>query len=555
MVGFFCELRAAPAQTVTYPMVVGVDTAGSTLSGVHEIHYWNHKPFYDALHDLGVEFVVVHLMPWSQPGVDTGPLIAERMVEIDRGMKAHGKRYALNLEKPNFVKSIEVTPGRNEFDQPGGRHFWLVRREWLDPILDAAGPRALEALVYDEAAHMQLSNNKYSDYPRDTCDIPFLVDTTGMGLEQAYDALVAECVRIRKEHYGNRVRLTTEQVWPDLFHIFARGGWTAAPKLLKEHLNAVVVSVALGAALQYHDRGASFWVSPDLWGIMGYPGHPPESLRSALLMGYWLGAECLYVENLDFDRSRKRHPAAEEEGSLIHWVDPDHYELTAYGLVLREFARDYVPNHPRPIDWRTYRPRVAIVRLPDGGWGQFDAAEGRREAPSRNRLLGNRLHPLDVAAAEWLKVWPILTHGVVKAGAITYHNRRAYPEMQDFFVPIDSVAVFDHRVTGEVLDSVECFVVCGHALSRATFEAIAEHVTKGNATCIIARRLYEKHAGDVAVTGDWLVLDDFATPAVAAKLQPFLGPPNVARFRFANHTVDFRRGNDPNSIEVELMAQ
>jgi len=419
-------------------------------------------------------------------------------------------------------------------------------------VLDAPGPRRLEALVYDEAAHMQLSNNKFSDYPRHTYDAPFLVDTTAMGLEEAYDALVAECVRIRRKHYGDRIRLTTEQVWPDLFHIFARAGWTAAPKLLKEHLNAVVVSIALGAAIQYQDCGARFWVSPDLWGMRRYPGHPPESLRSALLTGYWLGAECIYVENLDFDRHKARHPEADAKGSLIHWVDATHYQLTSHGRVLRDFAREYVPSHPRPIDWRAYRPRVAIVRLPDGGWGQFDASEGHGEAASRNRLLGNRHWPLDEPASEWLKVWPVLTHGVVKPGAITYSNPMVYPKMMDFFIPIDSVAVFDHCVTGAVLDSVECFVVCGHALSKPTFAAIRECVEDGKATCIIARRLYERHADAPAPHGDWLIVDDFTAPEVAAKLQPFLGPPDVARFRFAEYTVDFRKGDRPNRIQVEL---
>lgn len=543
---------AAPAPDA---LVIGVDTAGSTLSDVHRIPYWTHEPFYEALDDLGIGFVVVHLVPWARSGEDTGPALAKRMRAIDAAMKAHGLRYAFNLETPNFVRSIEVTPGRNEFAQPGGRHFWLVRPEWLAPILDAPGPRALDALIYDEAAHMQLSNNKYSDYPKDTCDLPFFVDTAGMPLEEAYDALTAECVRIRKEHYGGQIRLTTEQVWPDLFHIFARAGWTAAPKLLKEHLNAVVVSVALGAALQYEARGARFWASPDLWGVMGYPGHPPESLRSALLMAYWLGAERIYVENLDFDRYEARHPGAGSKGSLIHWTDPRHYELTAYGRVLREFAKDYAPAHPRPFDWRAYRPRVAIVRLPDGGWGQFDAGAGRPEAPSRNRLLGNRLHPLDKPASEWLDVWPILTHGVVKPGAITYHNRAVYPEMQDFFIPIDSVAVFDHCVEGAVLDSVECFVVCGHALSQATFDAIAERVEQGRAVCLIARRLYERCADGASLNGAWHIIDDFGAPETAAKLEPFLGPPDVARFRFAAHTVEFRKGDRPNRVEVVVQAR
>ncbi len=545
-----CPLAASDPAPANIPVVLGVDTAGETLLEVHGVQYWRHEPFYTALDDLGAQFVMVHLMPYSVPGEDVAPEMASQMLAIDAGMRAHDKSYALNLEAPNFIPRLEITPGLDEFSQPGGRHLWLLRMDWLRTVLDQPGPPALKALVYDEAEHMQLSNNKFADSPRDTFDAPFLVNTRGMGLEQAYDALVAECVRIREQHYENQVTLNTEQVWPDLFHIFAHAGWTAAPKLLKEGFTPVVLCIALGAALQYKDNGIHFWVSPDLWGFDKYPGHSPEALRSALLMGYWLGAECIYVENIDFDRWEKRHPKADPKGSLLHWSDPEHCELTTHGKVLRDFAKEYIPQHPRTVDWRTYRPRVAIIRLPDGGWGQFDAGEGHGEAASRNRLLGNPDMPLDEPAREWLHVWSVLTHGVVKPGAISYNNPMVYPAFQDFFVPVDSVAVFDHQVTGAVLDGVDCFVVCGHALSAATFDTVAQKVGEG-ATCIIARRLYDqRNAERRALPGKWVIVDHFDGPELAEALQPFLGPADEARYRFANGTVVFKKGMVPDTVET-----
>jgi methylase of polypeptide subunit release factors len=82
----------------------------------------------------------------------------------------------------------------------------------------------LVAITYDECEHMLLSNNKYANSPTNDFDRPFLVSTHGLPLTVAYDRLVAEAARLRVEHYRNRVRLQTEQVWPDLFHIFARAG-------------------------------------------------------------------------------------------------------------------------------------------------------------------------------------------------------------------------------------------------------------------------------------------------------------------------------------------
>ena len=42
-------------------------------------------------------------------------------------------------------------------------------------------------------------------------------------------------------------------------------------------------------------------------------------------------------------------------------------------------------------------------------------------------------------------------------------------------------------------------------------------------------------------------------PAVAAKLQPFLGPADVARYRFAGHTVDFNKGAKADRLEVQII--
>lgn len=543
----------SPAQTVTPPtsVLLGIDNAGGYLpqSGVED---WNHQPFFQALDDLGAKLVVYHFFPVSHAGEKNSDLTRERVEAIDKGMRDHGLQYMLNVEMPNFQSSLEITPGINEFEHPGGIHRWDLRMDWLKPVLPplASEPPAFQGIVYDECEHMLLSNNKFSGFPTDRFDQPFLVNTHGMPLEEAYDKLIAECDRIRVEHFQGKVRLQTEQVWPDLFHLFARAGWEIAPKLLKESLSSVVLSVALGAAVQY-PQTTSFSVSPDLWNRGEYPGHSPEALRSALMMGYWLGAERLYVENLDYHGSEPRHSLAGVKGSLLAWQDKEHYKLTSHGRVVQEFFKNYVPAHPRFTNWREYDPRVAIIRLPEGGWGQFSEGPGHGEAASRNRLLGNREMPLDEAASEWLQVWPLLTHGKARTGAICTNNPFVYPEgVTDFFIPIDSVAVFDHLVGKDRLAHVDCLIVCGHALSATTFAAVGERVKEG-ATCIISKRLFEQYS-KTPLPGDWLVVEDFGSPAVADKLKPFLGSPDVARFRFKTQVVEFTHGASLDSIEVKV---
>jgi len=542
--------HAGPTNTV--PVLLGVDNAGSISyhEQIAKRHPWESEAWFRGVKDLGAGFVSTHFSPVLSAGTNNSALTRQRLEAIDQAMRNHHLKYSLNVEYANWARRIEITPGVDEFEHPDGVHRWDLRMEWLSAVLPPArpAPPALVAITYDECGHMLLSNNKYANSPSNNFDKPFLVNTHGLPLTTAYDRLVAEAKRVRLEHYQNRIRLQTEQIWPDLFHIFARAGWTITPKLLR-NFSSVVMSIALGAAIQYEDAGTSLWASPDLWNRNMYPGFSPEALRSALLTAYWLGAETVYVENLDFHEWHPRHPLAAPKGSLLMWVDPEHYEITPHGRVVREVYRGYIPKHPRTIRWQDYDPRVAIIRLPDGGWGQPNDS-----VASRNRLLGNRKMPLDEAASEWLYVWPILTHGTVRPGAISPGNGLIYPKgIEEFFVPIDSVAVFDHNVTARQLANVDCFIVCGHALSAATFEAVRERVAAG-ATCVIARRLFAQYAtGDLP--GDWLVVDDFKDPKIARKLAPFLGPPDVARFRFKHNVVEFRRGEVPDSIRVRVLER
>jgi hypothetical protein len=549
----WCCRPAHAGPTNSVPVRLGVDDAGSISyhKQIGKRNPWESEAWFRGVKELGVAFVSTHFPPVLNAGTNNSALTRQRLETIDRAMRDHHLEYSLNVELGNWAPRIEITPGVNELEHPGGVHRWDLRMDWLAAVLPPARPvpPALVAITYDECEHMLLSNNKFANSPSNTFDKPFLVNTHGLPLTTAYDRLVAEAKRVRVEHYQNRVRLQTEQVWPDLFHLFARAGWTITPKLLKENLNSVVMSIALGAVIQYEDAGTSFWASPDLWNMGSYPGHSPEALRSALLMAYWLGAETIYVENLDFHKWQPRHPLAAPTGSLLAWTDPEHYEITPHGRVVREVYRDYVPKHPRTFRWQDYDPRVAIIRLPDGGWGQpGDNTE------SRNRLLGNREMPLDAAASEWLYMWPILTHGSARPGAISAGNASVYPKgVEEFFVPIDSVAVFDHNVTASRLANADCLIVCGHALSAPTFQAIRERVAR-SATCVIARRLYAQHAKG-KLPGDWLIVDDFKDPRIAKKLSPFLGPPDVARFRFKKNVVEFRRAEAPDGITVRVVER
>ena len=546
-----CLLAMTPspgAAQDNHPLKIGVEMAGSYHLYHWNLPFWSHEPYYQAMADLGAQFASIHVSPVIDHGDQNATLTLEMFKAMDVGMRAHGMHFFASNEDANFYTSCYIDPGRNEFETTDGLHRWDMRMEWLDPILHGSGPTALWGMFYDECDHTQLMDNAYLNNREPpyiepgTSDIPYMANTHGLDIQTAWQRLLDACIAIRVNHFQGRVPVFAEQLWPDMFPIYARAGWNVTPKALMESLTPVMLTIAMGGALEYQDR-TTFNVTVDMWSRLGFPGHSVEALRSALLMSYWIGPELINIENADFADALTHHPDAVSSGGLIRWLDPDHYELTPHGVVARDFIKNYLPAHPRRIDWRNFRPRVAFIRLPDGGWGQPNS-------PFRDRLLGNRNMSMDAISAEWLKVWPVLTHGVVRAGALSSFNWSVYPEVPDFFVPLDSVTLFDHLVTGPVLDSVQCFIVSGHALSAPTFAAVRARVAAG-ATCIIARRLYNQFASG-ALPGKWVIVDDFSDPAIAAALKPFLGPPDVARFRFKDQVVEFPKGRVPDSIGVTV---
>lgn len=539
-----------------HPIRLGVNISGSWHNLKTDKLFYQYESWFRAASDLGVQFVdFTFMMKEALAGTTVSEAMAVAQLQaLDAAMRAHGMQYVLNVEVGNWHSKMEFTRGVNAFEHhpgmagPDGTHRWDIPMTWLLPLLNSANlkPTALIGINCDEGEHLQLHGAQWVlDKPPGAVDKPYYMVTDGMTLTGAYDALAARAAWLRAGHYQGAVRMIDEQNWPDLFHIFARAGWTVTPKLMKENFSGPVMAAAMGAALQYAAQGADLWACNDMCKWTNFPGWSPQAVRSSLLMAYWLGVSAIFVENMDFAAGPNRHPLADPTGALVDWTDPDHYTLTNYGRIVQDFYKNYAPRNPRPFDWRDYRPRVAIIRLPDG-------CTGPPTSWLRDRLLGMRNRPADAASSEWLKVWPLLTRGAVDARALNLNYTDVYknPAVAPFFVPIDSVAVFDHTVHGAVLDSVRCFVVCGQALSRATFDELRRRTAEG-AACIIARRLYNQYASG-ALPGDWLVVDDFAAPAVARKLASYAPYDNVARFRFKNHIVEFRPTADLDTLEVAI---
>jgi hypothetical protein len=155
--GFINPPGNSPVSEVKhYPVQLGVDISfGADFSSERACK------LFELLEQWKINYVDIHIWPVTNVGSRNTILMGERIGIIDKYMRKHNIAYTLNVKAPNFALSTEITPGINEYDQPGGLHRWDLRMEWLDPVLPPSVPvtPAFQGIVYDECEHMQISNN------------------------------------------------------------------------------------------------------------------------------------------------------------------------------------------------------------------------------------------------------------------------------------------------------------------------------------------------------------------------------------------------------------
>ncbi len=428
-------------------------------------------------------------------------------------------------------------------------------------------------VIWDEVEHRQLN---HIDAGRG----PYFIDAAGLTPEQCHAHLV-EAIR-EACHQDQGTQDVAEFVFPSMFHIFAQAGMIPAPKVLKESIHPIMLSMAMGAALQYERE---MWVVADLWGVVpfwgtiyhdgyeGNPGHCPDEYVSSLMMAYWMGSDAIYTEGL-YDLITVI-PTTDEEWQDIHANPISHrgegnplvlqarqrgYILTAYGKMHRAFVKHYLPAHPRPYTFRDVRPEVAIVTFPDSTWCRRGAAKGWASDP---HLFGPQGPAKEARHEAILDVWHILTHGQVPRESISYHGApfvehrttiaakiAANPEEYPFddphtgFCPLHGVVVFDHQVSLERLEGIPLIICTGELISTKTQEAIDACVRNG-AKCLTLPHLlpHVLPADTVKSTpvqtgkGSYLLVDDFTSAESREYIQPHLGPPDEVRYTFGVDTV------------------
>lgn len=521
----------AAAATFPTPLRWGFDDAGGPA------HLEQTSWAAQCISEFGFDTWVMHYMPASTVEFDIAQIRG-----IDTWCAKQGVQWILNLEDANWVASHTDSKGREWYNRADGRQYFL----FPDDILAELGQCSqLRGLMYDEAEHMQNCRHLINSINK-----PFFFNPDGQRLEGAAEGMATACREVAEHHARFGLHLFTESVFPVMLDNFARAGFTAATKILKENWSPAYYAVALGTALQY---GKELWITPDLWGDCGqggflnngYPGHSVEEYHSALLMAYALGADSIYTENLAYDNLNKGL------GSLV-LAQALKYEVTSYGAVTRAFRKEYVPTHPRMYRWQDVRPRTAIIHQTDGCWGQ-------RASWLPDTLFGNpEWHSSEVTEG-WLRVFHLLSRGVIPPDALSWHNTNLCKNRPyQLFCPLDGVIVYDHLVRPERLQGLEVIFLTGIGVSEATLAGVRQAVQAG-ATCIGRPTLLPEAiraaamAGDVADgEGRWVASETFLDSRVRSAVEHVLPAENVLTYRFDDTRVTLRPINgDPNNLKVE----
>lgn len=514
----------------------------------------------------------LHQLPWGEravrefgfdcwyaltplPGCSEGRCVTAEVVAqvhaLDGWCARQGITWVANLEAANWWPRYVDETGHDWFNRADGRHFY----DASDAMLAGWGAcRRLDGLLYDEAELMQLWRNGSATgkvtgensgiSQRDATDPyqPWLWRPAGR-IEEAEAAFTAAASELARRYARHGVKLRTEHVLPVLFHSFARAGWTATTKVLKEGWAGPYLACAMGAALQY---GRELSVCVDLWDGARYPGHSPREYGSALRLAYHLGADCIYTESLDADFNNQRL------GSLI-LVDKDAYSVTPCGEEALRFRHAYLPAHPRDYRFRDLRPRVAIIR-------QEDTCFGQACSWIPDHLFGSTEWHSTGTTEAWLRLWHLLSNGVIPADSLSWHAGSLRSRPHQLFAPQNGVVVFDHRVKGELLAGVEVIFLTGLGVSPETLAGVEAQVAAG-ATCVALPHLLPAAVARATGrngslkdgAGRWVATEDFLAPHARQAVQQVLPVEGTLRYRFGNRTVVFRPGDgDPDQLEVEI---
>ena len=247
-----------------------------------------------------------------------------------------------------------------------------------------------------------------------------------------------------------------------------------------------------------------------------------------LLFAYLFGVDRAYVENIG-------------RGDCFYtMLEGGGFRINEYGKRYRRFAKEYIPAHPRPYTFRDFLPSTAIIRFDDTDWGQGYSL------PWADRLFGAYNLKTSRESHEWLRAWSTITHGHTLPQSISFNCLPPYEgKPHRSFAPANGPIVFDHTVSGALLDSVKLAFLCGSIISKQTLKEVTSRVRQGKMSVVSSPRfapeeIRRAYAGGTYPArlgaGLWVITDDMASKEVYGAVRPLLGPPDEMTYAYKDGT-------------------
>jgi len=520
---------------------VGIDNSGDQ---VKPGEFFN----ADAMAALGVDFVVYKYRGPKGTIEDE----ALKMEQLAHSFEAKGLNVVINVETGNWSLDIISKDGHNWVKQPDNLHLF----KFPEPVLKSLNKsNIIWGIQYDELEHSQITRNLSITLRNPGVELVSLAEPTGMDFKTADEAvylgaksLVDECKK-----YGTQYVLS-EHVWPVLFHNFARAGITPVYKQMKENWSNVWAACAMGASLQYNQE---LWACIDFWNHNSFPGHSAEELWGNLLFAYWIGTDKAYVESI---------------GKHTYEISGDNQILLRErGEKLSRFAKEYVPENPRPFTFRDFEPEIAIIRFDDTEWGQgenvYCTVEVKNEQVDsinlywKDWLFGAYDLNTSPESEEWIKAWHTITHGFVKKQSLSWNAGNIYKNMPHrSFAPVNSPVVFDDMVTKEYLKTVKLAFLCGLFISEKTLKDVASLVKNNGLVVVTSTRFapgnfVEQYTSGTKEfsegKGKWIITDDMAGDELKEMVKPWLGRDDEIVYKFSkDRKVTMKISSDGDELEI-----
>lgn len=475
-------------------------------------------------------------------------------------IKALGLDFYLHMAMPNdkeIKNFIDIMDNNgikfflgNEFGSINGPYTLNTNRYDFsyENVEYAKKSKNFLGLQYDESEHLQLHPKQYLK------DIKLFqwANPDGKDNESIFSEIVNNVSKIKNKY---NTRMICENVFPTLYHTFAKGGFDLCPKLLKEEYQSIQLATAMGACKQYN---RDLFLCIDLWGfdvgnwftrLWGFPAHSPNEFKNILKLAHYICPHSLFVENID---------------SLAISTKKG-FVLTEFGEIYKEFLNG-LAKQDLNYTHKDIICDIAVIHADNGVFSRNGTFDGKGAFGKNTKLKDNECDIFDIfyslssktispnGTSFWntefdkfetgkyprneqtIKQLPLL-QGVDKEKETSFHT---------LFYPLNNVLLFDHTASFDDFGTSKLIIAGGDRLSDTTKKDILKAADNG--IKVLARKdlINVKHK-------DIIYCNSFKDDLAQNIIYNYKGKKDEWNIRFKNTELKITNPlKDGNTLEIEL---